>query len=186
MGEMGMAMMGSANAAGVDRARIAAEQAVASPLLEGVNLRRQGVLVNITSSRGLKMKEVHEVMNTVREFAAEDAHIIFGAVYDESMGEEIRVVTSSPPASARRNRVASRSKSSTPRSCRPRVPMAVSRTRARHRLQPARRPGGRPQGAARPSKPWPTAASIASRRSCASRPFSFKRKLNRRFAESAS
>jgi len=37
------------------------------------------------------MKEVHEVMNTVREFAAEDAHIIFGAVYDESMGEEIRV-----------------------------------------------------------------------------------------------
>jgi cell division protein FtsZ len=92
MGEMGMAMMGSANAAGVDRARIAAEQAIASPLLEGVNLSgAKGVLVNITATRGLKMKEVHEVMNTVREFAAEDAHIIFGAVYDESMGEEIRV-----------------------------------------------------------------------------------------------
>lgn len=92
MGEMGMAMMGSANAAGVDRARIAAEQAVASPLLEGINLSgAKGVLVNITSTRGLKMKEVNEVMNTVREFAAEDAHIIFGAVYDESMGEEIRV-----------------------------------------------------------------------------------------------
>ncbi|MBL8394222.1 MAG: cell division protein FtsZ [Candidatus Accumulibacter sp.] len=92
MGEMGMAMMGSANAAGVDRARIAAERAVASPLLEGVNLSgAKGVLVNITASRSLKMKEVNEVMNTVRAFAAEDAHIIFGAVYDEQMGEEIRV-----------------------------------------------------------------------------------------------
>ena len=92
MSEMGMAMMGSANASGVDRARIAAEQAVASPLLEGINLSgAKGVLVNITSTRGLKMKEVNEVMNTVREFAAEDAHIIFGAVYDEAMGEEIRV-----------------------------------------------------------------------------------------------
>jgi len=87
-----MAMLGSANASGVDRARIAAEQAVASPLLEGINLSgARGVLVNITSTRGLKMKEVNEVMNTVREFAAEDAHIIFGAVYDEAMGEEIRV-----------------------------------------------------------------------------------------------
>jgi cell division protein FtsZ len=92
MGEMGMAMMGSASAAGVDRARIAAEQAVASPLLEGINLSgAKGVLVNITATRGLKMKEVNEVMNTVREFAADDAHIIFGAVYDEAMGEEIRV-----------------------------------------------------------------------------------------------
>ena len=84
MSEMGMAMMGSASAAGVDRARIAAEQAVASPLLEGVNLSgAKGVLVNITATRGLKMKEVNEVMSTVREFAAEDAHIIFGAVYDD-------------------------------------------------------------------------------------------------------
>jgi len=92
MGEMGMAMMGSASSAGVDRARIAAEQAVASPLLEGINLSgAKGVLVNITATRGLKMKEVNEVMNTVREFAAEDAHIIFGAVYDEAMGEDIRV-----------------------------------------------------------------------------------------------
>lgn len=92
MGEMGVAMMGSAAASGVDRARLAAEQAVASPLLEGVNLTgARGVLVNITATRSLKMKEVHEVMNTVRTFAAEDAHIIFGAVYDENMGEDIRV-----------------------------------------------------------------------------------------------
>ncbi len=93
MGEMGRAMMGSAAAAGVDRARIAAEQAVASPLLEGVNLSgAKGVLVNITAAKGgLKMKEVNEVMNTVKAFAAEDAHIIFGAVYDELMGDQLRV-----------------------------------------------------------------------------------------------
>lgn len=93
MSEMGVAMMGSANASGVDRARIAAEQAVASPLLEGINLSgAKGVLVNITATHNsLKMKEVHDVMNTVKEFAAEDAHIIFGAVYDEGIGEDIRV-----------------------------------------------------------------------------------------------
>ncbi|MGE5769693.1 MAG: cell division protein FtsZ, partial [Betaproteobacteria bacterium] len=93
MGEMGRAMMGSAAASGVDRARIAAEQAVASPLLEGVNLSgAKGVLVNITAAKGnLKMKEVNEVMNTVKAFAAEDAHIIFGAVYDELMDDALRV-----------------------------------------------------------------------------------------------
>ncbi|MCK6389452.1 MAG: cell division protein FtsZ [Azonexus sp.] len=93
MGEMGRAMMGSAAAAGVDRARVAAEQAVASPLLEGVNLSgAKGVLVNITAAKGnLKMKEVNEVMNTVKAFAAEDAHIIFGAVYDDLMGDSLRV-----------------------------------------------------------------------------------------------
>jgi cell division protein FtsZ len=92
MGEMGMAMMGSAFASGVDRARLAAEQAVASPLLEGINLSgARGVLVNITASHDLKMKEVNEVMNTVRGFAADDAHIIFGAVFDEDMSEDLRV-----------------------------------------------------------------------------------------------
>ena len=92
MAEMGMAMMGSAHASGVDRARIAAEEAVASPLLEGVNLAgARGVLVNITASEGLKMREVNEVMNTVRSFAAEDATIIFGAVYDDTMGDNLRV-----------------------------------------------------------------------------------------------
>ena len=93
MGEMGRAMMGSSSAAGVDRARIAAEQAVASPLLEGVNLSgAKGVLVNITAAKGgLRMKEVNEVMNTAKAFAADDAHIIFGAVYDEMMDDALRV-----------------------------------------------------------------------------------------------
>ncbi|HKY02607.1 MAG TPA: cell division protein FtsZ [Burkholderiales bacterium] len=92
MGEMGMAMMGSAYASGLDRARLAAEQAVASPLLEGVNLSgARGVLVNITASDELRMREVNEVMNTVRSFAADDATIIFGAVYDPEMEENLRV-----------------------------------------------------------------------------------------------
>jgi cell division protein FtsZ len=74
MGEQGKAMMGTATASGVDRARIAAEQAVASPLLDGVDLSgARGVLVNVTASRGLKGKEIKEVMAAVRAFAAPDA-----------------------------------------------------------------------------------------------------------------
>ncbi|MES2355781.1 MAG: cell division protein FtsZ [Pseudomonadota bacterium] len=92
MSEHGVAMMGSAEASGIDRARAAAEQAVASPLLEGVDLSgARGVLVNITASRSLKLKEVHEVMNTIRGFAADDATVIFGTVIDDSMSENLRV-----------------------------------------------------------------------------------------------
>ncbi len=92
MSEMGMAMMGSAVAAGLDRAHSAAEQAVASPLLEDVNLAgARGVLVNITASSSLKMKEVHEVMNTIKGFTAEDATVIVGTVIDEAMEDRLRV-----------------------------------------------------------------------------------------------
>lgn len=93
MSEQGMAMMGSAFAEGIDRARIAAEQAIASPLLEGVTLAgARGVLVNITATRdSLKHGEVKAVMNTIRSFAADDATIIFGAVYDDAMGANLRV-----------------------------------------------------------------------------------------------
>jgi len=92
MSEMGMAMMGSAVAAGLDRAHSAAEQAVASPLLEDVNLAgARGVLVNITASSSLKMKEVHEVMNTIKGFTAEDATVIVGTVIDETMEDRLRV-----------------------------------------------------------------------------------------------
>ena len=92
MSEMGMAMMGSAYAEGMDRARIAAEQAVASPLLEGVDLTgARGVLVNVTASKSVKLKEYREVMETIKHFADPDAHIICGVVYDESMGDKMRV-----------------------------------------------------------------------------------------------
>ncbi len=91
--EQGMAMMGSAAAGGIDRARIAAEQAIACPLLEGVNLAgARGVLVNITASESsLKLRETKEVMNTIRAFAAEDATIIYGGVFDDAVGDELRV-----------------------------------------------------------------------------------------------
>ena len=92
MGEVGMAMMGSATAGGADRARTAAQQAVKSPLLEDVNLLgARGVLVNITASSGLKMKEYHEVMNTIKEFTAEDAMVIVGTVIDDEMEDRLRV-----------------------------------------------------------------------------------------------
>jgi cell division protein FtsZ len=92
MSEVGMAMMGSATAAGADRARLAAERAVASPLLEEVNLSgARGVLVNITASSGLKMKEYHQVMETIKEFTADEALVIVGTVIDDSIGDELRV-----------------------------------------------------------------------------------------------
>lgn len=92
MSENGMAMMGSAVASGAERARISAEQAVASPLLEDVDLANaRGILVNITSSMSLTMKEYYTVMNTIKGFAAEDATVIVGTVFDENMGDNLRV-----------------------------------------------------------------------------------------------
>ncbi len=92
MGEMGKAMMGSAAAAGVDRARVAAEEAVASPLLEGIELSgARGVLVNITASTTLGLKEYKEVMNTIRQYTAPEATVICGAVFDEGMEDQLRV-----------------------------------------------------------------------------------------------
>ena len=92
MSEQGKAMMGTAMAAGIDRARLAAEQAVTSPLLEGVDLSgARGVLVNITASRTLKLRETRTVMETISAFAADDATVIMGAVYDDTMGDNLRV-----------------------------------------------------------------------------------------------
>ena len=93
MGEMGRAMMGSAEAFGLDRARIAAEQAAVSPLLEGTELAgARCVLVNITSSRSsLKMSEVRDAVKTVQAFAAPEAFVKYGTVFDESMEDRIRI-----------------------------------------------------------------------------------------------
>jgi cell division protein FtsZ len=92
MGEQGKAMMGTATVSGMDRARLAAEAAVASPLLEGVDLSgARGVLVNITANRSLKLSETREVMAAIRGYAADDATVIFGTVYDESLGDALRV-----------------------------------------------------------------------------------------------
>jgi cell division protein FtsZ len=91
MSENGMAMMGSATASGKDRAAVAAERAMSSPLLEDVNLSgARGVLVNISSSPNLTMKEYKQITNSV-QFAVEDATVIVGSVFDENMGEDLRV-----------------------------------------------------------------------------------------------
>ena len=92
MAEMGRAMMGSAEAAGLDRARIAAEQAAVSPLLEGTELSgARCVLVNITASRSLKMSEVRDAVKTVQAFAAPEAFVKYGTVFEENMEDRIRV-----------------------------------------------------------------------------------------------
>ena len=93
MGEPGKAMMGTAVASGPDRARIAAEQAVACPLLEGIDLSgAKGVLVLITAAKGsLKLSESKLAMNTLRAYASPDAHVIYGTAYDDSLMDEIRV-----------------------------------------------------------------------------------------------
>jgi cell division protein FtsZ len=92
MGEQGQAMLGTAVASGPDRAKLAAEQAVACPLLEGVDLNgARGVLVNITASSQLKMKETRAIMDHVSGFASAEATVIFGTAYDDSMGDNLRV-----------------------------------------------------------------------------------------------
>src|SRR5437667_2706099 len=109
MSENGVGMMGSATASGPERAQMAAEQAVHSPLLEDIHLAGAGgVLVNITASHTMKLKEVHEVMNTIRSFTAEDATVIYGSVIDETMGDALRVTivaTGLGGAAAQRNPV---------------------------------------------------------------------------------
>jgi cell division protein FtsZ len=93
MGEPGKAMMGTAVAAGPDRARIAAEQAVACPLLEGIDLSgAKGVLVLISAAKGsLKLSESKLAMNTIRAYASPDAHVIYGTAYDDHLNDQIRV-----------------------------------------------------------------------------------------------
>jgi len=93
MSEPGKAMMGTAIASGPDRAHKAADGAVACPLLEGIDLSgARGVLVLIAANRNtFKLSESRNAMNTIRRYAADDAHVIYGTAYDESLGDQLRV-----------------------------------------------------------------------------------------------
>jgi len=92
MSEMGMAMMGAAAAQGENRAIEAAQRAISSPLLEDVSIEgARGVLINITGGPDLSLHEVNEAATLIQEEADDDANIIFGAVVDEAMGDEIRI-----------------------------------------------------------------------------------------------
>jgi len=92
MSERGRALMGTGIAKGANRARQAAEMAVASPLLDDISVEgATGVLINIVGGPDLKMKEIQEAASLVQEQAHEDANIIFGSSIDESLGESIKV-----------------------------------------------------------------------------------------------
>ncbi|MDX1811462.1 MAG: cell division protein FtsZ [Gammaproteobacteria bacterium] len=92
MSEMGIAMMGSGCAQGEDRAREAAEMAIASPLLEDVNLAgAKGILVNVTAGLDMAIGEFEEVGNTIKEFASENATVVVGTVIDPDMSGDLRV-----------------------------------------------------------------------------------------------
>ena len=89
---MGMALMGTGTAKGEDRAIQAASRAITSPLLEDASVEgAMGVLINITGSEGLLLHEVSEAASIIHESADENANIIFGAVIDESMNDEIKI-----------------------------------------------------------------------------------------------
>ena len=92
MSEMGMAMMGSGKAQGEDRARVAAEAAISSPLLEDINLSgAKGILVNITAGMDFSIGEFEEVGNTIKGFASDNATVVVGTVIDPEMSGDLRV-----------------------------------------------------------------------------------------------
>jgi cell division protein FtsZ len=92
MSEMGLALMGTGIASGENRAIEAAQRAISSPLLEDITISgARGILINITGGADLTLYEVNEASTLIQEEADEDANIIFGAVIDENLREEMRV-----------------------------------------------------------------------------------------------
>ena len=125
MSEPGKAMMGTAVAGGSDRAAKAADMAMACPLLEGIDLSgARGVLVLIAASKQtFKLAESRKLataaMNTIRRYAADDAHVIYGTAYDETQGDQLRVTVIATGLSSSRRAAA------TP-------PLTVVQQRAQH------------------------------------------------------
>jgi cell division protein FtsZ len=112
MSETGMALMGTGTASGENRAVEAAQKAISSPLLEDVSINgARGVLINITGGPNLSLFEVNEASTLIQEEAHEDANIIFGAVIDENMTEEIRVTVIATGFGGERERQAERAAS---------------------------------------------------------------------------
>ncbi len=92
MSEMGMAMMGTGQSKGENRAREAAERAINSPLLDDINLQgARGILVNITAGLDLSLGEFSEVGDTIEEFASEEATVVVGTVIDPELKDELKV-----------------------------------------------------------------------------------------------
>src|SRR5262249_43118468 len=90
--EMGKAMMGTGEAEGQDRSRVAAESAISNPLLEDHSMKgAKGVLINITGGLDMTLHEVDEAANRIREEVDADANIIFGSTFDATMQGRMRV-----------------------------------------------------------------------------------------------
>jgi cell division protein FtsZ len=126
MSENGMAMMGTGRASGEDRARVAAEMAISSPLLEDINLSgARGILVNVTAGLDLGIGEFEEVGNIVKEFASDDATVVVGTVIDPELSDELRVTVVATGLG------------------RPQVVAAAPRPAARATFEPVARPAAR-------------------------------------------
>ena len=92
MSERGMAIMGIGESAGENRARDAAQKAISSPLLEDISIHgARGVLINVTGNTDMTLMEVSEASTLIQEQAHEDAKIIWGLVYDETMQDSLRI-----------------------------------------------------------------------------------------------
>jgi cell division protein FtsZ len=92
MSEMGLALMGTGTASGENRAIEAAQRAISSPLLEDITIAgARGILINVTGGVDLTLYEVNEAATLIQEEAHEEANIIFGAVIDESLRDEMRI-----------------------------------------------------------------------------------------------
>ena len=92
MSEMGMALMGTGIASGENKAVNAAQMAISNPLLEDLTIDgAKGILINISGNMSMTLNEIHDASSLVRAAAHEDANIIFGAVVDETLGENVRV-----------------------------------------------------------------------------------------------
>jgi len=105
MSETGGALMGIGVASGENRAQLAAEKAISCPLLEETSIQgATGLLVNVTAAPDMRLHELDEALEVIYEAADEDAHIIFGLVYDESMGEDMKVTVIATGFDQRRRR----------------------------------------------------------------------------------
>src|SRR3546814_24247 len=92
MGEMGKAMMGTGEAEGDGRALEAAERAIANPLLDGVSMKgAKGVIISITGGEDMRLMEVDEAANHIRELVDPDANIIWGSAFNDNLNGKIRV-----------------------------------------------------------------------------------------------
>ena len=153
MSETGLAMMGSGIGTGEHRARVAAEMAVSSPLLEDINLAgAHGILVNVTAGLDLSIGEFEEVGSTVKQFAAEDATVVVGTVIEPEMQGELRVTVVATGLNRSKAKAAAPAQAPAPADCpsrRRRQTGGTARSRAGTGLQPPRPAGGSSPAAAR-------------------------------------